>query len=264
MLNTDYDLKSSEIQQISNANALAGMFAALGYDVDTRLTQTPDAMGFPEALAREVKRIERIADHEQGALQVYLIEMKHVTVKLTQDLARVFKSRAGLFLLVLTTTDYEQLDFVLLEQVVPMGSQSGIGTPQASLRPRILSVERRNPDRVSLRVLRRFSYTELDTDYQWDKLRSAYGVSEWSEPLFNNRALFSDYYLNERLTQRTAFSVKRRYAANYAEIVTACIRQICGGYAEPHTQNPDPEKIIQFSANTHGLIPFKVIFTVTG
>jgi hypothetical protein len=115
MLTTDYDLKSSEIQQISNANALAGMFAALGYDVNTRLMQTPEAMGFPESLVREVKRIERIADHEQGALQVYLVEMKHVTVKLTQDLARVFKSRAGLFLLVLTTTDYEQLAFVLLE-----------------------------------------------------------------------------------------------------------------------------------------------------
>jgi hypothetical protein len=54
MLNTDYDLKSSELQQISNANALAGMFAALGYDVDTRLTQTPEALGFPESLAREV------------------------------------------------------------------------------------------------------------------------------------------------------------------------------------------------------------------
>lgn len=202
MLTTDYDLKASDIQQISNADALAGMFAALGYDVTARLTQTPAAMGFPEALAREVRRIERIADHEQGALQVYLIELKHVTVKLTQDLARVFKNRAGLFLLVLTTPDYERLDFVLLEPLAPLGAQTGIGAPQATLRPRILSVERRNPDRISLRVLRRFSYTELDADYQWDKLRSAYGVAEWSEPLFNNRALFSDYYLNERLPQR--------------------------------------------------------------
>ncbi len=117
------------------------MFAALGYDVDTRLTQKPEAMGFPEALVREVKRIEQIADHEQGALQVYLIEMRHVTVKLTQDLARVFRSRAGLFLLVLTTTDYEQLDFVLLEHMAPTSSQNGISTPQSILRPRILSVD---------------------------------------------------------------------------------------------------------------------------
>lgn len=50
----------------------------------------------------------------------------------------------------------------------------------------------------------------------------------------------------------------------YADAVAACIRQMCGGYAEPHTQKLDSEKFIRFSANAHGSIPFKVIFTVTG
>jgi len=204
MLPQDYDLKTSEIQQIAGEDAVAGLFTALGYDTAHCLKQTPEAMGFPEALAREVNLIERIADHEQGALQVYLVEMKHVTVVLTQALARVFKNRAGLYLLILTTPDYERMDFVLLDPLPPESgkSVSGIGSAQAVLRPRILTVERRNPDRVSLRVLRRFSFTEMDADYQWEKLRSAYGVAEWSEPLFNNRALFSDYYLNERLPDR--------------------------------------------------------------
>jgi hypothetical protein len=182
-------------------------------------------MGFSESLAREVKRIDRIADHEQGDLQVYLIESKHVTVKLTQDLAKAFKNRAGKFLLVLTTTDYEWLDLILLEQVAPTSNQTGIGAPQASLRPRILSVQRRNPDRVSLRVLRRFSYTELDTDYQWDKLRSAYSVAEWSEPLFNNRALFSDYYLKERLQQRSEWKEDARSAYRALSDLMADARQ---------------------------------------
>src|SRR5207245_11710147 len=71
--------------------------------------------------------------------------------------------------------------------------------PQVSIRPRILSVNRRNPDEVALRVLRRFSYTESDTFAQYDKLLSAYDVADWSEPFFNNRALFSDYYLTTRL-----------------------------------------------------------------
>ena len=70
-----------------------------------------------------------------------------------------------------------------------------------SVRPRILTVNRRNPSQVQLRVLRRFTYTESDADAQYDKLLSAYTVAEWSEPLFNNRALFSDYYLNERLPE---------------------------------------------------------------
>ena len=72
---------------------------------------------------------------------------------------------------------------------------------QVSVRPRILTVNRRKPSQVQLRVLRRFTYTEVDSDAQYDKLLSAYTVAEWSEPLFNNRALFSDYYLNERLPE---------------------------------------------------------------
>ena len=69
------------------------------------------------------------------------------------------------------------------------------------MRPRILTVDRRNPSQVQIRVLRRFTYTEVDSDAQYDRLLSAYTVAEWSEPLFNNRALFSDYYLNERLPE---------------------------------------------------------------
>lgn len=53
---------------------------------------------------------------------------------------------------------------------------------------------------MALRVLKRFTFTEADGIYQWDKLRAAYSVAEWTEPEFNNRALFSDYYLKNRLT----------------------------------------------------------------
>ena len=53
---------------------------------------------------------------------------------------------------------------------------------------------------MELRVLKRFTFTEGDSAYQWEKLRSAFTLAEWTEPDFNNRALFSDYYLKERLT----------------------------------------------------------------
>src|SRR5207249_1528977 len=56
------------------------------------------------------------------------------------------------------------------------------------------------PDPIALRVLKRFTFTEEDAAYQWEKLRSAYMLAQWSEAYFNNRALFSDYYLQERLT----------------------------------------------------------------
>ena len=39
------------------------------------------------------------------------------------------------------------------------------------------------------------SFTEEDAAYQWEKLRSAYMLAQWVKAYFNNRALFSDYYL---------------------------------------------------------------------
>jgi hypothetical protein len=200
MLPHDFDLTTAHLQALSSREAIVAFFAQLGYNTEARLKQTSAALGFPHALAHEVTHVERVADHENGDLQVYLLEMKHVTVALTQALARALRNRAGNFLLVLTA-DYERIDFVLMEWVRPEGPAQGIKPASAFLRPRTLTLERRNPSPVDVRVLRRFSYTESDVYYQLDKIRSAYGVAEWSEPFFNNRALFSDYYLNERLPQ---------------------------------------------------------------
>ena len=232
MLTTDYDLKQSELQQIANADAMVGLFTALGYDTSQRIVQTPEAMGFPEGLAREVIRMERVASHDDNALQVYLVELKHLTVALTQAIARVLKSRAGLFLFALTTRDYEEIDFVLFENIAPEHKGNKLSSPQVVIRPRILSVDRRNPGTVSLRVLRRFSYTEIDAYYQWDKLRSAYSVAEWSEPLFNNRALFSDYYLTDRLPQMDEWKEEPRPAYKSINELLVDVRQKFSGFDE--------------------------------
>ncbi len=78
----------------------------------------------------------------------------------------------------------------------------------------MLTIDRRKPGRIDLRVLRRLTWTESDAFAQYDKLLSAYAVADWSEEFFNNRALFSDYYLLERLPERpltmcTALRTKR-------------------------------------------------------
>ena len=66
MLSSDYDLKKSDIQQLSGADAVTGLFTALGYDTGLRISQTTTAMGFPEALAREVTCIERTQIRSRG------------------------------------------------------------------------------------------------------------------------------------------------------------------------------------------------------
>lgn len=197
----DLDLTERDIQALSSADAVAAFFARLGYDTNTRTLQTPGNLGIgTEGILRPIKRIELIADRE-GLFQVYLFELKSVTVTHTRDLARAFRNRAGNFLLVLTS-DYEHLDFVLLERFLPPAAPDGtIGERQVGIRPRALTVERLRPGRRAVRVLKRLTWTESDGFAQHDKLIAAYSVADWSEEHFNNRALFSDYYLLERLRQ---------------------------------------------------------------
>ena len=197
MQTDDFEVSPSDIRTLSNRDSVAALFLTLGYNVD-RTLQSTAALGITsESVKRQIQHIERIAVQDDW-LHVYLFEMRSMRVADRQALARTFRNRSGDYLLVLTS-DYDTLDFVLLERVQPEGNGTPFARKQVAVRPRVLTVDRHNPSAVDLRVLRRLSYTESDVFYQFDKLLSAYTVAEWSEPLFNNRALFSDYYLNERL-----------------------------------------------------------------
>ncbi len=201
----DQDLSERDIQQLAGRDAIAAFFGHLGYDTNYRLVQNISALGIGnESLKASITHIERIASQDAGLFEVYLFELRSLTVANTQNLVRNFRDRPGDYLFVLTD-NYERLDFVLVERYSAGATQqtdtfsSALPTSRVGVRPRILTVQRRQPDRVSLRVLRRFTYTESDCIAQFDKLLSAYDVAAWSEPFFNNRALFSDYYLKENL-----------------------------------------------------------------
>ena len=200
----DVDITRRDIQELEGADAVAAFFAKLGYNTDVRIEQAPENLGMTaEGTIRPIRRVELVADQE-GFLQVYLFEVSSVTVSHTRALVRAFRERMGNYLLVLTS-DYERIDFVLAERFIPPKSThpKGITQQQAGIRPRVLTVNRRNPTKVDLRVLRRFTYTEDDSYAQYDKLVAAYGIADWSEEHFNNRALFSDYFLMERLPEAT-------------------------------------------------------------
>ncbi|MDX2136480.1 MAG: hypothetical protein SF123_00170 [Chloroflexota bacterium] len=197
----DEPLDSSNIRQLENADRVAGLFHHLRYDITER-TNIPDytVLGMSgEDMRQHIQKIELIGkDPADGDIVIYLFEVRSVTAKLRNDIARRFRERPENALLVLTR-DYQELEFVLLERVVSR-SQSRRAALKQAIRPIPLTVNRLNPDPIALRVLKRFTFTEEDAAYQWEKLRSAYMLAEWSEEYFNNRALFSDYYLKERLT----------------------------------------------------------------
>jgi hypothetical protein len=196
----DIELGYADIQALSDADAVAAFFERLGYNTSIRRVQTPANLGITaDSTLRPIKKIELLADQE-GLLQIYLFELRSVTVAHTRAIANAFRLLAGNYLLVLTS-DYERLDFVLLEREHPTGPGSGLGAPQVKVRPRTLTVERLKPERLHLRILRRFTFTEPDPFAQYEKLTAAYTVAAWSEEYFNNRALFSDHYLSERLRE---------------------------------------------------------------
>ncbi len=211
MLTDDYELTREDIQGLSSRDALAAFFAKLGYDTNARLVQNAAAMGFgSDLLKSSIMHIERLASQDGGLLEVYLVELKSVTVATTRALTQAFRNLSVQHPLLVLTDDYQRLDFVLVERysalsidghVSPVPGLSPPGALRVGVRPRVLTVNRLKPDAVALRVLRRFSYTESDSFAQEDKLLSAYEVAAWSEPYFNNRALFSDYYLVQRLPE---------------------------------------------------------------
>ena len=243
----DRNVAVSDVQTLATRDDVAAFFAALGYGTDTRQPQSVSAMGITAgSLSRQIRHIERIAVHDDGAepLDSYLVELTSVTVAATQGLARALRNRAGNYLLVLTD-DYERLDFVLLQRSLPGTPASPMAARQVSVRPRILTLNRRNPSQVQLRVLRRFTYTELDSDAQYDKLLSAYAMAEWSEPLFNNRALFSDYYLNERLPELPEWRERPEEAYHRLRELLPQLRQLTSNMGDGASTRPSVESALE-------------------
>jgi hypothetical protein len=191
MLDQDVDLQPGDVAGLTGREAVRALFARLGYAVDRGRETFPDAEGMGERLAEAVRHVELIARDELQLLDVYLLELSSVTVARINDLAAHFRNRAGDYLAVLTT-DYQRLDFVLFDRQIPVVTAGP--TPAVRVISRRLSVDRLHQanNRVVLRVLRRLSWTQADALAQADKLRSAFGIGEWSEEFFDNRGLFAD------------------------------------------------------------------------
>ena len=77
-------------------------FAKLGYDTNERLVQNVAAMDFTsDSLKSAITHIERLASQDGRMFEVYLFELKSVTIASTQGIVRTFRNRPGDYLLVL-------------------------------------------------------------------------------------------------------------------------------------------------------------------
>ncbi len=200
------DLSVADVQAASSRGGLQQLLARLGYDSRTPVEQTAVGLGFAERVQPLVLQAWRLVQRNGLGLplEVYWFEVKTLTVDLRKALATAFRNKPVNALLVLTTRDHNPLDFVLVEKA--LGATTGPGG-QVTVSYRLFSVDRLRPSPMHLRVLGRMSNTAADPYSQYERIRDAFRLAEWSTDEFNNRNLFSDYFLRERLTNREFFPV---------------------------------------------------------
>jgi type I restriction-modification system DNA methylase subunit len=200
---TDLDVTPKEVVELASADALTAFLGKLGYDTADRALLSPEAVGLSGESASAIKRIELLSEDPEQFLRVVFAQPKSLTAKVRNDLVRVLGRSNRDHLLVLAS-DFDTLELVFLDK--RKREQKG---PAASERiqvvPKTISVNRRNPTRLDLRTLRRFTWTGRDALEQFDKLRSVFDAAAYTGEYVQNRGLFSDYFLRDRLREDPAW-----------------------------------------------------------
>jgi hypothetical protein len=169
---TDLDLTAKEVTELASPDAITAFVAKLGYDTSKRTTLTPESIGLSGESAAAIKRIELLSEDHEQFLRVMFAQSRSLTAKVRNDLVRVL-GKSNIDHMLILTADFDTLEFVLLDkrkrqQKGPVGGER-IQVVSKS----IPSVNRRNPSRLDLRTLRRFTWTCHDGLEQYDKLRSS-------------------------------------------------------------------------------------------
>lgn len=201
---TDLDLTAEDIAQLTSADALAGFFTWLGYDTGARAMLTPEAIGLPAGAVGPIRHIELVSEDPEGLfLRVVFVQLGSLTAKSRNDLVRVLGGTNVDHLLVLAS-DFDILEFVLLDK--RKGERRGVaGVQRVQVVPRTFSVDRRAPDRLQMKALRRLTWTGRDGLEQYEKLRAVFEAAAFTEEHFQNRALFADHFLKDRLPENPAW-----------------------------------------------------------
>ncbi len=199
----DIDLTPRDISALATADAVAAFLTRLGYPTDARQPLSPTAFGLSTDTADAIRSMELLAEDAEQFLRVVFVELRSVTAKARNELARNFGKRSSDHLVILTA-GFDVLEFVLIDKETRQARGPGGGASVRAI-PRTVSVDRKAPGLVERRILRRLTWTGKDGLDQFDKLRSVFQSAHYAEKYFTNRALFSDHYLERRLTDDGAW-----------------------------------------------------------
>ena len=200
---TDLNLAAKDISRLSSTEAVAGFLSSLGYDTGRRKPLTPEAIGLAGEAAAAIRSLELLAEDADGDLRVVLVQLRSLTAKSRNDLARVL-GRTNVEHLLILTSNFDTLEFVLLAK--RRRDRRNLDEVQRfQVVPLSLAVDRKAVGTQELRAIRRFTWTCRDGIEQFDKLRSVFEAAAFSEEYFCNRALFADHFLIARLREDPAW-----------------------------------------------------------
>ena len=200
---TDIDITSKQVAELASLDALVGFLAKLGYDTGVRTPLTPESLGLMGESAGSFKKIELLSEDPEQFLRVVFAQPKSLTAKSRNDLARVL-GRSNIDHLLIFASDFDTLEFVLLDKR-KREARGPVAIDRIQVTLKTVSLNRRNPTRLDLRTLRRFTWTCRDGLEQYDKLRSVFDAAVFTGEYFQNRALFADYFLRDRLKDDAAW-----------------------------------------------------------
>jgi len=200
---TDLDVTPREVVELASPDAITAFLGKLGYDTADRALLSPEAVGLSGESASAIKRIELLSEDQEQFLRVVFAQPKSLTAKVRNDLVRVL-GRSTLDHLLILASDFDTLEFGFLDKR-KREHKGPAGGERIQVVPKTISVNRRSPTRLDLRTLRRFTWTCRDALEQFDKLRSVFDAAAYTGEYFQNRGLFSDYFLRDRLREDPAW-----------------------------------------------------------
>jgi len=200
---TDLNITGKDISGLTSADAVAGFLTSLGYNTDARVPLTAESIGLTGDSATAIKSIELLSEDAEKFLRVVFVQLRSLTAKSRNDLARVL-GKTNVDHLLILTSDFSTLEFVLLHKRRRETRGPG-GITRVQVVPLAFAVDRKAPATKELRTIRRFTWTCRDGLEQFDKLGTAFEAAAFSEEYFCNRALFADHWLISRLRDDAAW-----------------------------------------------------------
>ena len=147
-------LGDNDIPSVSDPESLSRLLQQLGYDVSKPVQLDAAGLGVAAPSQHLVKDVRRLGVHVDAPghlpIEVYYCQITSHTVKVRKAMAAAFKDKpAAGQLLILTTSTFEQLDFLLVEKTAAGGN--------VTVNYQQFSVERRRPTRVQIRAVDRLA-----------------------------------------------------------------------------------------------------------